>query len=337
MKVQLIIIALMLVLSLFAGAGVIAREGADDLQRDDNRARIASDAEPAVAGAGSSTDVALTAVSSGELSSEDIADEVEMEAEEEIEIEQRNGVFKALPAKAFYGQGWAITGSEGNLANIFFVNKVFVKKDDLNGIRTEVVRGTLRIGNEKFKFMSERDVNSAADSVTSKQEYTVYTSRGTGKTAVGKLTLELVNDLAKMDVWKGTLKLDSGTSYEVNLAIKERAVRKSDDVKTAKDAREKAEEEIEQKIEQRKEVETKAAPIVATRCSQYSTDSEDYAECKAQVYQQYTASLSAVRESVKSGKTNSRWEDFFTKFFRGGKGDVDVNTQDRSGSNSGSG
>src|SRR3989344_4707806 len=312
MKVQLIIIALMLVLSLFAGAGVIAREGADDLQRDDNRARIASDAEPAVAGAGSSTDVALTAVSSDELSSEDIA-------EEEIEIEQRNGVFKALPAKAFYGQGWAITGSEGNLANIFFVNKVFVKKDDLNGIRTEVVRGTLRIGNEKFKFMSERDVNSAADSVTSKQEYTVYTSRGTGKTAVGKLTLELVNDLAKMDVWKGTLKLDSGTSYEVNLAIKERAVRKSDDVKTAKDAREKAEEEIEQKIEQRIEVEAKAAPIVVTRCSQYSTDSEDYAECKAQVYRQF-------QEETKSGKTNSRWEDFFTKFFRGGKGDVDVNT-----------
>ena len=132
MKVQLIV-TMLLVMSLFAGTIAIAREGADDLRGDDGRARTVSDAEPSVASAGSSTEVALAAVSSDELSSEDIADEVEIEIEEEVEIEQREGSYKQFPAQAFYGQGWAITDSnKGALANIFFVKKAFVKKDDLN-------------------------------------------------------------------------------------------------------------------------------------------------------------------------------------------------------------
>ncbi len=329
MKVQLIV-TMLLVMSLFAGTIAIAREGADDLRGDDRRARTVSDAEPSVASAGSSTESALTAVSSDELSSEDIADEVEIEIEEEVEIEQREGSYKQFPAQAFYGQGWAVTNSnKGALANIFFVKKAFVKKDDLSGMRLQVVRGTLRVGNEKFKFMAERDVNTATDSATSKHEYNVYTSRGTGKSVIGKLTLELVNDLANMGVWKGTLKIDGGASYEITLAIKERAVRRSDDAKVAKTAREKAEVEIEQKIEQRKKIEEKAAEKVTTRCSQYETDSDDYADCKAEVYEEY-------QKAVKSGKTTPRWENFF-KLFRGNKGEVDAVTQDRSGSNSGSG
>ena len=329
MKVQLLI-ALMLVASVFAGTIAIAREGADDSRGDGRRARAVSDAEPSVAGVGSSTEVSLTAVSSDELSSEDIADEVEIESEEEIDIGQRGGIYKGLPAQAFYGQGWAITDSnKGALANIFFVKKSFVKKDDLSGMRLVVVRGTLRVGNEKFKFMAERDVNTATDSATSSYEYNVYTSRGTGKSVIGKLTLERVNIFASMGVWKGTLKIDGGASYEITLAIKERAVRRSDDAKVAKTAREKAEVEIEQKIEQRKKIEEKAAEKVTTRCSQYETDSDDYADCKAEVYEEY-------QKAVKSGKTTPRWENFF-KLFRGNKGEVDAVTQDRSGSNSGSG
>ncbi len=166
------------------------------------------------------------------------AQEIEAEADVQSDIEAKDSSVRAFPAQVLWGNGWATNGNDGYLAQIAIVQKVFVRDKDLN-VQQQVTRGILHIqklGNYRFQSqMNVSDINARPTSMT----FDVYGSgRDKQQGVIGKLTLNQDTSYnGNFKTWKGTLKLSSGQSYDLHLAIDQRPFRKasSQDLQKSKD------------------------------------------------------------------------------------------------------
>ena len=131
-------------------------------------------------------------------------------------------------AQVSMGQGWATSvgdanSSEGNFARIFWVKKTFVNSSDkdnsTNATSTTAditkVKGELKIGSDMYKLnLKSETASSMIFDVTSEKENTT-----------GTLTLNMEKSLVGFTVWSGTLALDYGKSYDLNVAMKNNKVK----------------------------------------------------------------------------------------------------------------
>lgn len=224
MKAQLAVIML-LVASVFA-VGIAAAESGKLLRVDDTIH---------VEDSFGDVDSSVTSI---DIASGISAQEIEAEADVQADIEAKDSSVRAFPAQVLWGNGWATNGNEGYLAQIAIVQKVFVRDKDLN-VQQQVTRGILHIqklGNYRFQSqMNVSDTNARPTSMT----FDVYGSkRDKQQGVIGKLTLNQDTSYnGNFKTWKGTLKLSSGQSYDLHLAIDQRPFRKasSQDLQKSKD------------------------------------------------------------------------------------------------------
>ena len=141
------------------------------------------------------------------VTSEDSLDEATIKIDKSIDSN-----FKlSRPAIVSSGIGWAIdSNNEGNFAKISFVKKHFI---DVNSNEETVkARGFIKIGkNPTYEIvLTEESENQMVFDVM---------TRGTAKVQ-GVLKLNLKTSLVEFNVWDGTLALNSGETYNLNLATK---------------------------------------------------------------------------------------------------------------------
>jgi len=148
-----------------------------------------------------------------------------------VEREARESTF----AQVSIGHGWAIssggnnTTSEGNFARIFWVEKTFVNKgtnasnqtNQTPANETTKAIGALKIGSDLYRFTLDSQTN---DSIV----FDVVSEKGKVN---GTLELEADLSLAGFTVWSGTLELDSGKSYAIDVATKNSKVKGSAEVR----------------------------------------------------------------------------------------------------------
>lgn len=195
MKTGLFVAAL-LVLSVFAGSMGLAREAETN---DDSRLGVSSIS------------------SSLETTGIDVEFESEIELEDEADGSLSSDIYRGFPASVHFGTGWAIQNDKGYLAAISWVSKTFVKKSDTTS-QTEVARGTLQVGDTRFKLRGD-------DSTT----FSVYGKQDGEDGQIGTLTLSNKRVVGTLTLWEGDLSLDSGVTYKLTLATQERAVKQSSD------------------------------------------------------------------------------------------------------------
>ncbi len=195
MKTGLFVAAL-LVLSVFAGSMGIARESESD---DDSRLQVSSIS------------------SSLETTGIDVEFESEVELEDETDDSLSSETYRGFPASVHFGTGWAIQNDKGYLAAISWVSKTFVKKSDTTN-QTEVTRGTLQVGDTRFKLRGD-------DSTT----FSVYGKQDGEDGQIGTLKLSNKRVVGALTLWEGELSLENGVTYKLTLATQERAVRQSSD------------------------------------------------------------------------------------------------------------
>ena len=150
-----------------------------------------------------------------------------MDASNEIDNSVSNNARETTFAQASLGQGWAITSdstnstnSSGYFAEIVWVEKTFalpVQNNQTNDTNqsttansTTIVAGALKIGNSLYKLnlTSETSTEMVFDAMSRKGNVT------------GTLTLDQTTSLLGFSVWSGTLTLNSGQSYHLDLATK---------------------------------------------------------------------------------------------------------------------
>lgn len=208
MKAIMTVMSMLLIASIFATGFAAAESGSGRAGTlySDSRVKISDDSIDSVS-------------IESEIEVEDsIIESSETSLESEVDASVDSTKYRGYPAHVFVGSGWAIDGDKkGYLATMHWVSKVFVSKDTPNAIGSEVVRGIARVGDMKFIFASEGTPDSDED-----REFSVYTSRGEGRTKVGILKLEQQSRYGEVVVWEGKLALDSGAVYEVHIATKER-------------------------------------------------------------------------------------------------------------------
>jgi len=127
-------------------------------------------------------------------------------------------------AQVSMGQGWATlsgdaNSSEGDFARIFWVEKTFVNSSNedndtttTNAALTDltVIKGGLKIGSNMYKLNLESETaNSMVFDVTNEKDDTT-----------GTLTLNMGESLVGFTVWSGTLALDSGKVYDIEVSTK---------------------------------------------------------------------------------------------------------------------
>lgn len=141
------------------------------------------------------------------VTGEDSLDEATIKIDKSIDSN-----FKlSRPAIVSSGIGWAIdSNNEGNFAKISFVKKHFI---DVNSNEETVkARGFIKIGkNPTYEIvLTEESENQMVFDVM---------TRGTAKVQ-GVLKLNLKTSLVEFNVWDGTLALNTGETYNLNLATK---------------------------------------------------------------------------------------------------------------------
>ena len=145
----------------------------------------------------------------------------------DIDSSVGKGAKESTFAQVSMGQGWAIlsgdaNSSEGNFARIFWVKKTFANSANTNSTNatnasTDVtkVKGELKIGSDMYKLnLTSETANAMVFSVTGEKDKTS-----------GTLTLNMGKSLVGFTVWSGTLVLDSGKSYDINVATKNSKVK----------------------------------------------------------------------------------------------------------------
>ena len=147
-------------------------------------------------------------------------------ASSDIDSSVGKGAKESTFAQVSMGQGWAtlsgdVNSSEGNFARIFWVKKTFVNSSDkdnsTNTTSTDltVIKGGLKIGSDMYKLnLTSETANAMVFSVTNEKDKTS-----------GTLTLNMGKSLVGFTVWSGTLVLDSGKSYDINVATKNSKVK----------------------------------------------------------------------------------------------------------------
>lgn len=287
MKAPLVLIAL-LVVSIFAAGFSTALTGPK--VKATQQMYLSDDDALAVDGVSAQS----AAVTSVDVTSGISADEIEAEAAVQSDIEAKDSSYRAFPAQVLWGNGWALNGNEGHLAQIAIVQKIFVKDKNLSAQHVQVTRGILHLeGVGSYRFQSQTNQTDATTNPTS-MTFDVYNPKlGKQQGIVGTITLNQESSFnGNFKTWKGTLKLSSGQSYDLHLAIDQRPLRKAsaDDLKKANMTR---------------------------GSSDNSVDSQG----------QVTADMK-VKENSNSGSGKSSWRNFFDKLFsRGNSGSGSDNSQ----------
>lgn len=191
-------ISILLVLSIFAGAMVIAKQGSNDDNDDDDSASLTSGDVAASAG----------------FENEDI--EADIDARADVPAN-----WKSFPAEATFGNGWATSDKNGYFVRIAYVSKAFVNPVTDSTSRIIVTHGRLKIGNDNFKLVSRQ--TNVLTIETSAISFDVMKS----DKKIGTFELRTTSDLeGNFKLQTGTLKLESKT-YEVSLATDTKPVRKA--------------------------------------------------------------------------------------------------------------
>ena len=200
-----IFIAALLVLSLFAGAMVIAKQGSDDLDDESDDSDSAS------------------------LTSSDVAASVGFESDDiDADIDAKADVpsnWKSFPAEVTLGDGWATMNRNGYFARIAYVSKEFANPATDSTAITEVIHGRLKVGNDNYK-ISARQTETEDDSEDDSESITFEVMKG-GEN-VGTFELHTTSELQEdFKLQEGTLTLDDGKTYQLFLATDEKNVRKA--------------------------------------------------------------------------------------------------------------
>lgn len=141
-------------------------------------------------------------------------------ASSEIDSSVGKGAKESTFAQVSMGQGWAVlsgdvNSSEGNFARIFWVKKTFANSANTTSTDVTKVKGELKIGSDMYKLnLTSETANAMVFSVTGEKDKTS-----------GTLTLNMGKSLVGFTVWSGTLVLDSGKSYDINVATKNSKVK----------------------------------------------------------------------------------------------------------------
>src|SRR3989338_2332106 len=196
-----IIVALMLVMSVFATYIAVAEEGSGS-----------SEILPTVIDASVST------------SAGDIDNEADLDIAEEIVAAQDTSedvpsIWRGYPAKAFWGQGWVTGNGAGHMIRIVGVSKSFATTnsvtDSTNSITT-ITRGKIKIDGRSFVIYNKQTGDSVIPT-----SFDVMKD----KTKIGTLTLTNSQEFgSSFKVWTGKLTLED-KEYNVNLATNQRAVK----------------------------------------------------------------------------------------------------------------
>ena len=196
-----IIVALMLVMSVFATYIAVAEEGSGS-----------SEILPTVIDASVST------------SAGDIDDEADLDIEKEIVVtldasEDVPSTWRGYPANAFWGQGWITGNDAGHMIRIVGVSKSFATtnsvSDSTNSITT-ITRGKIKIDGRSFVIYNKQTGDSVIPT-----SFDVMKD----KTKIGTLTLTNSQEFgSSFKVWTGKLTLED-KEYNVNLATNQRAVK----------------------------------------------------------------------------------------------------------------
>ena len=196
-----IIVALMLVMSVFATYIAVAEEGS-----------------------GSSGILPTATDASVSTSAGDIDDEADLDIAEEIVAAQDTSedvpsTWKGYPATAFWGQGWVTGNGAGHMLRIVGVSKSFATTnsvtDSTNSITT-ITRGKIKIEGRSFVIYNKQTGDSVIPT-----SFDVMKD----KTKIGTLALTNSQEFgSSFKVWTGKLTLND-KEYNVNLATNQRAVK----------------------------------------------------------------------------------------------------------------
>jgi hypothetical protein len=237
--------------------------------------------------------------------------------EKEIYFETENsfdkGSYRAFPMQAFWGKGWAISreSNTGYLVDLLIAEKSFINKDNATSQQMLVARGALRMGDQLYQFKSKEQVN-AIDTNKTKFNFPVY-ANGKSNNATGELSLERIARYSNFGLWEGTLKLNDGTVFKIQIALRDRNVN--------------------QKIAQTDP--TSLSNAIEKQCGPLAQNVTAYAQCKESIYKKYLESSSNGNSQSGSNsnsekaleKAAEKQEKFLDKFFK--------RFFERSGSNSG--
>ena len=136
-------------------------------------------------------------------------------ASSEIDASVGKGAKEATFAQVSMGQGWAVlsgdaNSSEGNFVKIFWVKKTFANSANTTSADVTKVKGELKMGSDMYKLNLTSETASTM----------VFSVTGEKSKTSGTLTLNMGKSLVGFTVWSGTLVLDSGKSYDINVATK---------------------------------------------------------------------------------------------------------------------
>lgn len=197
--------------------------------------------------------------------------------------------------RAWIGQGYVVFDDEkdyGKLARIVWVRKDVVAADPAVLRENVVARGVLQLrdarSSETYKMVIDQ-TNDISDNAWS-------FALMNGNERAGTLNLEQDTSIEGIVIWKGEVTLND-VEGTMTFATTTNTVRKTPVT---------SEDQPGTNMPYPKE------NRVETLCSDYDTDSEEYAKCKENAYKQY--------EEVQSeGNTKWTWEEFFGRLFRSDK------------------
>ena len=158
------------------------------------------------------------------LTAAEVAAESESEDSSEIEVSLADldaSVSASARAISFarvsHGLGWGVGEENGNFIRVMWVEKTFNNSD---GEET-AAKGVIKVyGGRSYNMV-----------LTSETETSMFFDVKSNKETIGTLELTQKSATNNFVVWEGTLKLDSGEEYVVDIATKESRLRNPKDAK----------------------------------------------------------------------------------------------------------
>ncbi len=306
LKPALFLIALVLA-SIFASTLTLADSGSGKKDKSDDDSIKGMKSYP---GQGYSDDSMLKIESYDDKLVED--GNLEKEIYFETENSFGKGSYRAFPMQAFWGKGWAISreSNTGYLIDLLIAEKSFIDKNNATGQQTLVTRGALRLGDQLYEFKDKNLVSSIETNQT-KFNFPVYL-RGQSSNKTGELSLERVARYTSFGLWEGTLKLNDGAVFKIQVALRDRNVNP--------------------KIAQTDP--TSLSNEIEKQCGPLAQNDTAYAQCKESIYKKYLESSSnGNSQSGSNGnsekvleKAAEKQEKFLDKFLKRFFGRSDSNS-----------
>lgn len=304
MKTAYVVIAMMLVASIFATGVAVAERGRDSgsiMPYPDDSVRRTGDSSTSRGGSGGGNSIGVLDRAGSvetELSGDTDAS-AEVEVGDSVLTDEAPEKWRAYPAVAFYGQGYGISSaSQGAFVRLTGVQKSFVNPASETEAKT-FTRMLLKVGTDTYNL--KRTIDATSDDLNKALTFDAFAK---GK-KVGSATFSIKQSLnGNFKIREGKLNLDDGTVWTIVVATNLRNVEK----KTA-------------------ETKPEDSRTGAKKTEDSSTRNSDYAAKKQKAYEAFQAEQKQQGKNpeLNSEDSNRAWAKFWNKIFG------------RSGSNSGSG